>query len=64
MSSPEQANIPDDVRELSADEYRTRWLISHNALHDLLGRDPKLREQWNKYLAQLSKADEIAAQAA
>lgn len=51
------------------DRYRARWLIAHNFLHDLgnseaFAADAKLREHWNKYLAQLETADEIAAKPA
>jgi hypothetical protein len=55
----------DDGKPWTSERYRARWLIAHNFLHalgndDAFAADPKLREHWNKYLAQLEKADEIA----
>ena len=42
--------------------YRTRWLMAHNCVHDLIhidGIDPKTR--WEEYLAELKTAEQVAS---
>jgi hypothetical protein len=58
---------------MDANEYRTRWLMAHNRLHDLvheiIGKasniDPalleKVNEQFEAYLADLGDAKRVAA---
>ena len=58
-------------------EYRTRWLIAHNRLHELVwGQNPKadqppdsvsrqeLQRIWRDYLDEVRDAKQIAAKAA
>ena len=42
--------------------YRTRWLMAHNCVHDLIhidGIDPKTR--WEEYLAELKTAEQVSS---
>jgi len=47
--------------------YRTRWLIAHNVLHDLIHAETPtpnredLDQRWSRYLAELETADNVAA---
>ena len=42
--------------------YRARWLMAHNALHDLqYGKDnKKAAKEWKKYLKLLKTAEKLA----
>jgi hypothetical protein len=46
--------------------YRTKWLIAHNRLHDIVhGKAQKpLVEVWKEYLNELQTAEEVAARPA
>ncbi len=49
--------------------YRTRWLMAHNRLHDIVHNSAsvepeKLSGQWNEYLAELNTAGEVASKPA
>lgn len=49
--------------------YRTRWLMAHNRLHEIVHKGdsetetPRARH-WDEYLAELRTAKDIAAQPA
>ena len=52
--------------------YRTRWLMAHNRLHEIVHYeyectdDPRISliPQWDAYLAELRTAEEVAAKPA
>lgn len=48
--------------------YRTRWLMAHNHLHEIIHGNIKTKEdrlqQWSKYLAELRIAKNIADRSA
>ncbi|MEJ0071348.1 MAG: hypothetical protein WDO24_24320 [Pseudomonadota bacterium] len=46
--------------------YRTRWLMAHNRLHEIVhAAEPADKAKlWADYLADLEKAEEVAAQPA
>jgi|APSaa5957512622_1039677.scaffolds.fasta_scaffold147238_2 hypothetical protein len=48
-------NESEKLRKL-ANLYRTKWLISHNYLHDIISKD----ERFSEYLDELKKAKEIS----
>lgn len=49
--------------------YRTRWLMAHNALHDMIhalqgGKQPALQKRWRQYLKELKTAPQVACKPA
>jgi hypothetical protein len=45
--------------------YRSRWLMAHNRLHAVVhDGSTSAAEQWDRYLEDLEKADEVAKQPA
>ena len=49
--------------------YRTRWLMAHNRLHEIVHEDvPKTKtspaRHWDEYLAELRTAERVAAKPA
>jgi hypothetical protein len=49
--------------------YRTRWLIAHNALHDVIyalqgGKYPALSKRWRQYLKEQKTAPQVACKPA
>ena len=59
MDSHEEQKKPVQAFEIEqADIYRTRWLMAHNRLHELLnGSDQEPREIWRAYLCELIEAE-------
>ena len=49
----------ENLRKL-ANLYRTKWLISHNYLHDIICEDDRFHE----YLEKMKKAPEISSRPA
>jgi len=78
MITETQQQVVETVEDSNsrANLYRTRWLISHNALHGLVHKtilgaqniDSAIREpvekQFQAYLLELRRAGEIASQTA
>jgi len=52
--------------EDQASLYRTRWLMAHNRLHEIVhaGGAVEVAKIWDDYLAELTTAPEIASQPA
>ena len=45
--------------------YRTKWLIAHNCLHEIVHSPEASRQDvWAKYLKELGSSEEIAKQPA
>lgn len=57
--------MPDELKMSSL--YRTRWLMAHNRLHEIVYEDePKisLARHWDEYLAELRTAECVASKPA
>ena len=50
------------VRPDQASLYRTRWLMAHNALHDLVHKGGDPQALFEGYLRELRTAEAVAAQ--
>ena len=45
--------------------YRTKWLMAHNALHELVHNpNASEKEVWGKYLKELESSEQVATQPA
>jgi hypothetical protein len=49
--------------------YRTRWLIAHNAVHDMIHalqgeKQPAFQKRWRQYLKEAKTAPQIACKPA
>jgi len=43
-----------------ANLYRTRWLMAHNCVHDMVVHGANLEQRREEYLQELQRAEEIA----
>lgn len=56
--------IPRLTEPDSVSLYRTRWLVAHNYLHDLIHKGGDPQTAFDGYLREVATAAEIASQAA
>lgn len=55
-----------EAKEMSASEYRTRWLMAHNRLHELVhaGGQGDAKKVWVDYLGDLETVPEVISKPA